>query len=140
MTDQPASPLRPPATPPEKPGMVTAVAVMTLVNGILNLLWGFGLTASVVLGTLGIGLLCAPLTILPAVLGVFELVYAARMLQVPPRPMQPSQVLAVFEIAMILSGNVISLVVGILSLVFYGDPRVRAYFAAINAPRANAVP
>jgi hypothetical protein len=120
--------------------MFTAIAVMTLVNGILNILWGLGLTAAVVLGTLGFGLLCAPLTILPAVLGVFELVYAAQLLQVPPRAVRPSQVLAVFEIAMILAGNVVSLVVGILALVFYSDPSVRAYFAAILAPRGSAVP
>jgi hypothetical protein len=69
---------------------------------------------------------------------VFEVIYGARLLQVPPRPTQPSQILAVFEIAMILSGNVVSLVVGILALVFYGDPRVRAYFAALNAPGAGA--
>jgi hypothetical protein len=115
--------------------MVSAIAVMTLVNGILNILWGLGLTAAVVLGTLGIGLLCAPLTILPSLLGVFEVIYAARLLQVPPRPQQPSQLLAILEICMILSGNVISLIVGILALVFYADPAVRAYFAAIGPVR-----
>lgn len=52
-----------------KPGTVTAIAVMTLVNGILNILFG----------------------------------------------------------------NVISLVVGILALVFYTQPEVKGYFAALNA-------
>lgn len=135
-------PSRPPSAArvayPERPGMVTGIGVMTLVNGILNLLWGFGLTAAVVLGTLGIGLLCAPLTILPALLGVFELIYAARLLQVPPRPQQPSQLLAILEICVIVTGNVVSLVIGILALVFYGDPAVRAYFAAINPARPAA--
>ena len=133
-------PPRPPAGAyPQKPGMVTAIAVMTLANGILNLLWGFGLTASVVFGTLGLGLICAPVTILPAVLGVFELIYAAQLLQMPPRPRQPSPLLAVFEICMILSGNVISLIVGILALVFYNDPTVRAYFGSINPARPGTV-
>jgi hypothetical protein len=132
-------PSLPPAAPagpfPERPGMVTAIAVMTLVNGIINLLWAFALTVSVVLGTLGIGILCVPLTLLPGVLGIFELIYAAGLIQVPPRRQQPSQLLAILEICMILSGNVISLIVGILALVFYGDPAVRAYFAAIGPVR-----
>ncbi|HLB64056.1 MAG TPA: hypothetical protein VJJ46_04395 [Anaerolineales bacterium] len=140
MTDHLPSPPLPMAAYPEKPGMVTAVAVMTLVNGILNILWGFLITLGAVLGSLGWGCLCAPLTILPAVLGVFEIVYAAQLLSAPPRRVGPSQVLAIFEICMILAANPISLIVGILALVFYNDPLVRAYFAAINAPRANAVP
>jgi hypothetical protein len=71
-------------------------------------------------------------------LGVFELIYAARLLQVPPRPQQPSQLLAILEICVIVTGNVVSLVIGILALVFYGDPAVRAYFAAINPARPAA--
>lgn len=118
---------------PTKPGTVTAIAVMTLVNGILNILWALGLTVTVVLGTLGIGLLCAPLTILPLVLGIFEIIYGVRLLANPPEPMQPSQVIAILEICCILFGNVISLVVGILALVFYSQPEVKGYFAALNA-------
>jgi hypothetical protein len=118
--------------------MVTGIGVMTLVNGVLNILWALGLTATVVFGTVGIGLLCAPITMVPAVLGVFEIVYGAQVLTAPPRPIRPSYALGILEICMILWGNVISLVVGILALVFYGDLRVRAYYATINAPRAPA--
>lgn len=126
-------------TPPyygtEKPGLVTAVAVMTLVNGIFNILYGLGITASIVLGTLGVGLLCAPVTILPGVLGIFEILYAIKLLAQPPQPVQPSIPIAALEIAAVLTGNVLSLVIGILALVFYNDPQVKAYFARINAGR-----
>jgi hypothetical protein len=125
----------------EKPGMVTALAIMTLVNGILNVLWGLGVTVSIVLGTLGLGLLCAPITILPAILGVIEIVYAARLLATPVKPVRPSTTIAILEIAAIVTGNVISLVVGIVALVFYADSSVRAYFARINegsTPTAGA--
>lgn len=116
----------------EKPGLVTTIAIMTLVNGILNILYALSVTFGIVLGTLGVGLLCAPLTILPGVLGIFEIIYATQLLAVPARPIKPNQTLAILEIAAIASGNVISLVVGILALVFYNDPIVRGYFGRIN--------
>jgi len=115
-----------------KPGKIQAIAIMTLINGILNILAALGLTATIVLGTLGIGLLCAPITILPGVLGIFEIIYAANLLANPPKPTKPSQAIAIMEICCIIVGNVVSLVVGILALVFYNDPEVQAYFATLN--------
>ncbi|MBN2386923.1 MAG: hypothetical protein JXB85_07875 [Anaerolineales bacterium] len=116
--------------PDEKPGLVTTLVVLTLINGILNILWGLGASLGV---TAGIVTIClVPLTILPTVLGIFEVVYASKLLSNPPQPVQPSQTIAVLEICCILVGNVVSLVVGILALVFYSDPVVKAYFAKIN--------
>ena len=116
-----------------KPGLVQTIAIMTLVNGILNILWGLGATGSIVLGTFGIGLLCAPVTILPLILGVFEIIYATKLLANPPQPVRPSQAIAILEICCILAGNVISLVIGILALVFYNDDAVKTFFTRINA-------
>jgi hypothetical protein len=113
--------------------MVQAIAVMTLVNGILNILWGLGLTSGVVLGTLGIGLLCAPVTILPLILGIFEILYAVKILPNPIQRVQPNQTIAILEICMVLFGDFISLIVGILALVFYSDANVKGYFARINS-------
>ena len=122
----------------EKPGMVTAIAVMTLVSGIINVIWGltvgFGLTVSIVL------ICVAPIAILPILLGVFEIVYAARLLTNPPQPVQPSQTIAILEICCFLIGNVFATVVGILALVFYNDPVVKMYFARINGQPAPAPP
>jgi hypothetical protein len=118
--------------------MVTAIGVMTIVNGVVNIVWALGLTAMIVLGTIGLGIFCAPITVLPAILGVFEIVYGVQVLTVPPRPVRPSYALAILEICMILWGNLISLVVGILTLVFYGDQRVRAYYADIQSPPTAA--
>ena len=122
---------KPPHDP--KPEAVTAIAVMTLISGIINILWAAGLTGTVVIGTLGIGLLCAPLTLLPLVLGIFEIVYGVRLLGSPTRPIQPAQAIAILEICSVLFGNVISLAVGILTLVFYSQPDVKAYFDRLNA-------
>ena len=127
----------------EKPGMVSAIAIMILVNGILNILWGLGTTSGIVLGTLGIGLLCAPVTLLPGILGIFEIIYAAKLISSPAQPVLPNQTISILEICCILAGNVLSAVVGILVLVFYNDPIVKTYFARINGlplPTVQVIP
>jgi hypothetical protein len=121
-----------PQMPTEKPGMFTALAISTLVSGILNILLGLGLTAAIVLGTIGIGIICAPLTILPSILGIFEILYAVKLLANPPQPVQPSQAIAILEICSILFGGVIQAGVGIFALVAYSDATVKQYFARIN--------
>lgn len=117
---------------PEKPGKVTAIAALTLVSGISNILGALIVTATIVLGSFGVGLLCAPATLLPIVLGVFEIIYAAKLLANPPKPTDPSEVLAILEICAILYGNIFSLIAGILALVFYSDPETKQFFATLN--------
>jgi hypothetical protein len=114
----------------QKPGLVTAIALMTLVSGIINLFWGFVASATA-LGTI-IGVICLPITILPTILGVFEIIYAAKLLSAQPQPVQPSTSIAVLEIITIVMGNVFSMVVGILSLIFYNDLTVKDYFSRLN--------
>lgn len=126
----------------QKPALFTAIAVMTLTSGIINLFWGFVASATA-LGTI-VGVICLPITILPTILGVFEIIYAANLLSVQPRPMQPSPSIAIFQISTFLYGNVFSAVVGILNLVFFNDQTVKEYFARINGveviPLASPTP
>jgi len=105
---------------------------MILINGILNVFWGLGLTAIVVLGTFFIGIICAPITILPTILGLFEIIYAIKLLATPPQRIKPSMAIAIFEITCILAGNFLSLIVGILVLIVYNDPKVKDYFAHLD--------
>jgi hypothetical protein len=72
---------------------------------------------------------------LPTILGVFEIVYAAKLLSAQPEPVQPSTSIAVFEILMTFYGNAFSVVVGILALIFYNDQSVKEYFARTNGAR-----
>lgn len=116
----------------EKPGEVIAITVMTLISGITNVVAALTWSFLFVIGTLGIGILCVPVTILPGVLGIFEIIYAANLLSTPPKPVRPSRTLAIFEICMILFLNVISLVTGILALVFYNRPKVQEYYAQLT--------
>lgn len=113
-----------------KPGLVTAIAALTLLSGIINLVWGFVASASA-LGSF-FGVVCLPIAILPTILGVFEIIYAAKLFSTQPQPVQPSTALAVFQILTFLMGNIFSAVVGILNLVFYNDVVVKQYFARIN--------
>jgi hypothetical protein len=122
--------------PNQKPGLFTAIAVLTLTSGIVNLFWGFVASATA-LGTI-VGVICLPITILPTILGIFEIIYAAKLLGTQPQPIQPSQSIAAFEIASILVGNIFSMVVGILALVFYNDLAVRNYFVQLNGTMPSA--
>lgn len=114
----------------EQPGLVKTIAILTLINGIVNIFWGLIATAAVV-STIILACLSV-LTILPTILGVFEIIYAFKLLSTPPQPVQPSNTIAFLEILCVLTGNVFSMIVGILSLVFYNDEQVRAYFANLN--------
>jgi hypothetical protein len=116
---------------PEKPTLVNVIAWTTLASGIANLGWGLVVSATAFLSILGI--CCTPLTILPAILGIFEIIYAAKLLSVPPQPVRPAINLAVLEIVCILTGNVFSMIVGVISLIFYNDPAVKEYFTRLNA-------
>lgn len=124
----------------EKPTLVNVIAWMTLASGVVNLVWGVAASGTV-LATV-VGVVCVPFTILPTLLGVFELIYAAKLLSNPAQPVQPSSYIAVFEIACVLTGNVFAMIVGILALVFYNDTIVKDYFARLNGliPGGGAAP
>ena len=119
-----------------KPTLVHVIAWTTLASGIVNLFWGFAASGTA-LATF-VGAICVPITILPTILGVFELIYAAKLFSNPPQAIQPSTNIAVFEIASVLVGNVFSMAVGILSLVFYNDNVVKDYFAQLNGTFVDA--
>ena len=124
------NPSKPKPAGTAKPGEVTAIAIMTLISGILNIFVGLGLIVTFTLGLVTI--ICIPLAFYPIILGILEIIYAAKLLPDPPKPVEPAQYLAIMEIIGVLFGNVISLATGILALVFYSDQKVKAYFARVS--------
>ena len=124
----------------QKPTLINVIAWTTLASGIVNIIWGLAASGTA-LATI-VGIICIPITILPTVLGVFEILYAAKLLSNPPQAVKPSTNIAIFEIVCVLTGNIFAMAVGILSLVFYNDQIVKDYFAALNgtAPLAPVLP
>ena len=124
----------------QKPTLVNVIAWTTLASGIVNIIWGLAASGTAVATVIGI--FCTPITILPTILGVFEILYAAKLLSNPPQPVRPSTNIAIFEIACVITGNVFAMVVGILSLVFYNDQIVRDFFADLNGtmPAVSVLP
>jgi len=120
-----------------KPGMVTAIGVLTLISGIVNILAGLGIGGSLAVSVV---LLCvAPFGALPIVLGVFEILYALKLLSDPPQPVQSNQTIAILEIVCFLFGNAVAGITGVLALAFYSDANVKAYFARLTtAPQVVA--
>jgi len=100
----------------EKPGQVTAIAILTLISGIINCLTIFALFA-----------LWIP-AIFALVVGIFELVYAAKILPDPIRTSKMNKTVAILQIVNVINCAGLGVVTGILALVFYNDPRVQAYY------------
>jgi len=119
-----------------KPAKVQTIAILVLINGILNIVWG-GILA--LLGVISlVGILCAPVLILPMILGVFELIYALNLLAEPPKVKEPSQAIAILEICDILFLNIFGVVVGVLSLIFINEEEVKAYFDSLASNAEEA--
>jgi hypothetical protein len=116
----------------EKPGLIQGLAIMTLINGILNLIWS--VLVAIFLAATFLGIICIPLAGYPLALGILEIIYAARLLSTPTRNLRPAKHLAVMEICNVLYANALSLVVGILALVFYDDALVKAFFQELEQP------
>ena len=94
---------------------------MCLISGILNCLGFFTIFA------------CWPFGIFSLVVGIMEIVYATKVLPDPIRTSRMNKTVAVLEIINILNFMTPSLVVGIISLVFYSDQRVQAYYREMAA-------
>ena len=124
-----------------KPDKIQLISIISLVNGILNILYGIALIIGFLtfgISTLGIGLIfgiiCCPLSIAPIILGIFEVVYASKLISNPPKPVRPAKTIAILDIVSITFGNVLSMAAGIVLLVLYNDPEVQYWFDELNNP------
>ncbi len=105
---------------PDKPWKVTAIGGMRIGSGICNCLAG-----------LLFFWLFIPLLLIP--LGIVEIVSAANLLKKPPKQPANPKAIAILEIVGILTlAGWVPLVVGILSLVWLADDRVKQYLASLE--------
>jgi len=109
----------PPASEVKKPGKVTAIGGMRLGAGICNIMAGIVFCW-----------LLFPIVMIP--LGIIEIISASNLLKAKPRQPSALKTIAVLEIiAIITLAGWISVVVGILTLVFLSDPRVTNYVSSL---------
>jgi predicted Zn finger-like uncharacterized protein len=107
----------------EKPGKVQAIAIMTLVGGILAVLGGLGLT-------LAGGFICClwPGTYYGLVMGIMAIVKGSQLLGENAHRSAPPTTIAVMQIINVINGDFVNLTMGILTLVFLSESEVKRFF------------
>lgn len=110
----------------QKPGNVQIIGILMVVSGVLNILTGSGIAVAIIFGTFFVGLICLPVLLIPIGIGIYEVVTGVNILS--SKPARNIRVVAGLEIASILWANILSMVAGILVLVFYNDAETESYF------------
>ena len=110
----------PPAARKGPPGKVQAIGIMTLVGGIMALVyclsWG--------LATLGFWIPW----IYSLILGIMAIIKGSQMLGSNPAPAFASaRTIAIMQIVNIINCDMVNLTLGIITLVFLNDPEVREH-------------
>jgi multisubunit Na+/H+ antiporter MnhE subunit len=115
-------------TLPNKPEYLQAIGLMCLGDNILLLLWLMmsGFTSLIPLGGLYMLAIC-----------ILNIRYARRLLNKPIKATEPNKLLAWIQIFSLFTGDVISPIVGVLSLVLYKNSDVQHYFFAVQALQAR---
>jgi hypothetical protein len=105
---------------PPKPGKVQAIAIMTLVGGILALVYGVILLLST--------LFLWPPAYYGIVLGIMATIKGSKLIGQQGHLQTAPKAIAIMQIVNILNCDVPNVVMGILTLIFLNEPEVRAYY------------
>jgi len=117
--------------PTIRPGKLQAIAIMTLVGGILATLFSifwilYGLL--IALATMGIGCICLIGPIFQLVAGILCIIQGSKLLGKNPDPhYAKTKKTAIMQIICIICFDWINMVLGIINLVFLNDEQVKAY-------------
>lgn len=110
-----------------KPGRIQLLAIIYLVDGFLNIGWGFtiifGLFSSV------IGFLCFPIGFYPIAIGIIEFAYAIKLLGDPVRLEKAPYWVSVLQLTTVIVLDPIGMILGIISLLIYNTSKVKEYFS-----------
>src|SRR5439155_12754509 len=114
--------------PPQRtPGKVQAIAIMTLVGGILALLTA--LTWLGVGGLASFGICCLwPGGYYSLILGILATIKGSKLLGKDGFREAPPKAIAIMQIINIVNGDIANCVMGTLTLVFLNEPEVRNYY------------
>jgi hypothetical protein len=105
----------------QKPGKVQAIAIMTLVGGILATLTAVAFMATIY------GL-CWPGTYYSLVMGIMAIVKASQLLGDRATSQPPPSGIAIMQIVNIVNCDFVNLTLGIINLVFLSDKEVKDFF------------
>ena len=107
----------------QKPGNVTAVGVMFLVGGIQACIFALGWAVG------SAGFCCLwPGTYYELVAGIMCIIRGANLLSERPRGPAPSGT-AILQIICIINGDILNLILGIVSMSMLNNPEVQRYFS-----------
>jgi hypothetical protein len=109
----------------ERPGKVQAIAIMTLIGGILATIHGL---AMLVFGAFTCFCLFWPGTYYSIVLGIMAIIKGSQLLGANAHREAPPQAIAIMQIVNIINGDIANCVMGILSLVFLSERPVKRFF------------
>jgi len=121
----------------ERPGKVQAIAIMTLIGGIMACVYsGIGLLLLLFYGivggiaTMGIGCLCLlwPGPYYGVTIGILATIKGAQLLGQRAQSLPPPKGTAIMMIINIINLDVVNCVLGILILVFCSDPEVDQWY------------
>ncbi len=115
------------------PGKVQAIAIMTLIGGILASIGALGVLAYIGLmglATLGFGLLCClwPGPYYGLTVGILAILKGAKLLGKDAQSLPPPKGTAIMLIINIVNFDIVNCVLGILILVFCSDPEVENWY------------
>lgn len=111
---------------PQKPGKVQAIAIMMLVGGILatinGVVWMFAT------------LFLWPGAYYSLVMGIMAIIKGSKLIGQNGHLEAPPKTIAIMQIVNIINCDVPNTVMGILALIFLGEPQVKAYYQGGQQP------
>jgi hypothetical protein len=121
------TPAMPPPRKTGRPGLATAIAIMTLVGGILACLSSAGIWLYLVVATCGFGLIW-PGPYFGLVMGIMAIVKGTKLLNDHVGNETAPTGIAIMQIINIINCDVTNLVLGILTLTFSNSAECQAYY------------
>ena len=114
-----------------RPGKLQAIAIMTLVGGILatlfSIMWGI-YAIFVAIMSFGVGCICLIGPIYQLVAGILCIIQGSKLLGKNPEPFHAkTKNTAIMQIVCIICCDWINMTLGIINLVFLNDEQVKAY-------------
>jgi hypothetical protein len=107
----------------QRPGKVQAIAILTLIGGIYALVHALAAVG------VSVGWCCLwPGVYYGLVLGIMAIIKGSSLLGQNAASNPPPTGIAIMMIINIINGDIVNCVMGVLNLVFCGDPEVKGYF------------